>query len=103
MSVFVSVEDPEGEPLAEVYEVSAIVGRFASCPGSCLRFVSGAVDASFNQLQGPLLVAELESLLPAATAPAEKRELELLLSTCRKHAGKRGAYVRFYGEAASKE
>ena len=103
MSVFVSVEDLEGEPLIEVFELESIHRKFSKVAGSCLRFAGEAADASFNALQGPELVAELESLSAQTLDVAERKELDRLLAVCRKHAGKRNEYIRFYGEAKSSE
>jgi len=99
MSVFVSVEDLEGEPLIEVFELEFIHRKFGKVVGSCLRFAGETADASFNALQGPELVAELESLSAQTLDAAERKELDRLLAVCRKHAGKRNEYIRFYGEA----
>lgn len=103
MSVFVSVEDQEGEPLIDVFEIERIYRRFAAVPGVCLRFVGEAEDASFNAQQGPFLVAELESVKALALDAAERKELDRVLAACAKHAGRKREYIRFYGEAKSAE
>ena len=103
MSVFVSVEDPEGEPLAGVFELERLFGRFASVPGYCLRFVGEGDDASFNAVQTPLLLAELEPIDATAFGAAERAELVRLVALCRKYAGKERTHIRFYGEASSSE
>ena len=65
MSVFVSIEDKEGEGLAPVLDVDRIQRRFAAAADTlCLRFIGDAEDASFNRLQLPILVKELEAVLP---------------------------------------
>ena len=99
MSVFVSVEDQEGEPLIDVFELDRVHRRFPGSGGVCLRFVGESEDASFNAQQTPLLTAELEGLSSLALDPAERKELTRLLDLCRKHVGKRHEYIRFYGEA----
>jgi len=103
MSVFMAVEDLEGEPLIDVFEIEKIYRKFSAVPGSCLRFVGETADASFNALQGPELVAELEAVQPAGLDAVERRELEKVLGVCRKHAGKKNEYIKFYGEAKSEE
>ena len=103
MSVFVSVEDLEGDPLIEVFDLESIHGKFGKVPGSCLRFAGETADASFNALQGPELLSELESLSAQTLVAAERKELDRLIVVCRKHAGKRNEYIRFYGEAKSVE
>ncbi|PKL08067.1 MAG: hypothetical protein CVV51_10875 [Spirochaetae bacterium HGW-Spirochaetae-7] len=103
MSVFVSIEDLEGEPLIEVFELESIHRKFGKVAGCCLRFAGETADASFNALQGPELVSELESLSALELDAVERKELDRLIAVCRKHAGKKNEYVRFYGEAKSVE
>ncbi|MBU0926952.1 MAG: hypothetical protein KKA67_04340 [Spirochaetes bacterium] len=103
MSIFVSVEDLEGEPLSDIFEIERVYRKFPKEAGVCLRFVGEAVDASFNALQTPSLLAELEAVSGAALDAAERAELERVLKVCAKHAGKKNSYVKFYGEAKSSE
>lgn len=98
MSLYVSVEDREGENLTEVYEILKIGKRFPET-GVCLRFVKETTDASFNCLQTPILVSELELLVPVITLDPEAKELDRLIKTCRKFAGKPSTFIRFYGES----
>lgn len=100
MSVFVSIEDQEGEGLAPVVDVDRLHRRFGRLSeGVCLRFVSEEEDASFNQLQLPLLVAELDQLGEAADlSDVERDELTRVLRLCRRFQDKRGVHARFYGE-----
>ena len=100
MSVFVSVEDPEGEPLEHPFELVAAHKRFPK-DGAFLRYLGEAEDASFNALQTPGLLAELKAMDTSAFGPAEKSEYERLVQVCAKHAGKRKAHLRFYAEGAS--
>ncbi|HUW69184.1 MAG TPA: hypothetical protein VMX33_03025 [bacterium] len=103
MSIFISVEDPEGEPLTEVFEIEKIFRKFSKDSGQCLRFITEQVDASFNMLQTPGLVAELEAIGTTTLAADEQKELDRLLKVCAKHAGKQNEYIRFYGETKSAE
>lgn len=100
MSVFVSIEDPEGEPLEHPFELVAAYKRFPK-DGAFLRYVGEAEDASFNALQTPGLLAELKALDASAFPAAEKAEYERLVKVCAKHAGKPKAHLRFYAEGAS--
>lgn len=99
MSVFVAVEDKEGEPLIDVFEVERIYRKFPRDSGLCLRFVGEAEDASFNPTQASILQSELEALSGTDLDQRERKELERLLAVCKSHAGKRNEYLRFYGEA----
>ncbi len=99
MSVFVSIEDKEGEGLAPVVDVDRIQRRFKDAADSvCLRFISDAEDASFNQLQLPLLVEELDALARTDLSAVEKDELTKILRLCRRFQDKAGVHARFYGE-----
>jgi len=103
MSVFVSVEDLEGDPIGEVFEVERIYKKFPKDSGFCLRFVGESADASFNALQTPALLTELEALSGAKLDAEERAELERIIKVCTKHAGKKNSYIKFYGEAKSSE
>lgn len=103
MSIFISVEDPEGEPLSEVFEIEKIFRKFPKDSGQYLCFITEQVDASFNALQTPGLLVELQALSAATLAEVEHRELDRLLKVCAKHAGKKNEYIRFYGETKSSE
>ena len=99
MSVYVSLEDKEGEGLAPVIDVDRIQRHFRNAAESvCLRFISEEEDSSFNQLQLPLLVRELETLEAANLHADEREELVKILRLCRRFQDKRGVHARFYGE-----
>ncbi len=99
MSVFVSIEDKEGEGLAPVLDVDRIQRRFAAAADTlCLRFISDAEDASFNRLQLPILVKELEALEALDLRGDERDELVKILRLCRRFQDKAGVHARFYGE-----
>ena len=103
MSVFVSIENREGDLLIDVFELNHLVRRFAEQKGPCLRFVGEEEDASFNLLQIPVLLDELEALSGQALDDKEKEELTRLLTVCRKYARRRHVHLRFYGETGSAE
>jgi len=103
MSVFVSVEDREGDLLIDVFELNRIVRRFAVQKGPCLRFVGDEEDASFNVLQIPVILDELEGLAGQSLDDAEAEELKRLVDVCRKYAGRRHVHLRFYGDTGSAE
>jgi hypothetical protein len=99
MSVFVSIEDKEGESLAPVLDFDHIQRRFAGAAESlCLRFIGEAEDASFNRLQLPILVKELEALEAIELRGDEHDELVKILRLCRRFQDKPNVHVRFYGE-----
>ncbi|MCK7470881.1 MAG: hypothetical protein MZU95_08915 [Desulfomicrobium escambiense] len=99
MSVFVSIEDGEGEHLEPVFEVSQIVRRFRHPKGyACLAFIDETEDAFFNQKQLPILLRELAELASLDLKPAEREELERIAAACSRAAGRSRVYARFYGE-----
>jgi hypothetical protein len=100
MSIFFSIEDREGEPLTEAFELMSIPKRFPRDSGHFLRYLGEAEDASFNALQAPGLMAELEALeaLSPKLNEAEQKELKRVLSVCGKHMNKRHMHLRFYAE-----
>jgi hypothetical protein len=100
MSIFFSIEDREGEPLTEAFELMSIPKRFPRDSGHFLRYLGEAEDASFNALQAPGLMAELEALeaLSPKLNEAEQKELKRVLSVCGKHISKRHMHLRFYAE-----
>ena len=107
MSIFVTVEDQEGEPRIDAFELEGIFRHFPKEGGCCLRFINEVDDASFNPAQGTELLRELEALKAAIAAsgkelkPPVRSEFDRLLGVCGKHAGKKNTYIRFYGEAKS--
>ena len=100
MSIFFSIEDREGEPLTEAFELMSIPRRFPRDSGLFLRYVGDVEDASFNALQLPGLLAELEALESVSPGlnEAEQKELKRVLSVCGKHKNKRHMHLRFYAE-----
>ncbi len=99
MSVFVSIEDAEGEPLEPVFEIRHILRRFRQPRGyACLAFIDETEDASFNQKQIPILLRELAELAAMDLRPEEREELERIAAACSRAAGRSRVYARFYGE-----
>lgn len=99
MSVFVSVEDSEGEALEPVFEISRILRHFRHPKGyAFLAYIDDTEDAFFNQKQLPGLLKELAELSAAALKAEEREELEKVASACSRAAGRSRVYVKFYGE-----
>lgn len=64
----------------------------------CLRFIDEYGDATFNQYQLPVLVEELESILPRSKNPEARKYLESLISFVRKCENNVHTYVKFVGD-----
>ena len=65
---------------------------------SCLRFIMLHGDTTFNRLQCPVLVNELEALLQIAKDPEEIRGIESLLAFVRKRIDGIHVYLKFWGD-----
>ncbi len=64
----------------------------------CLKFIDDYGDTTFNQVQIPVLIEELESLLPKAKDAEARLALETLIAFVRKAAGKVHTYIKFIGD-----
>lgn len=99
MSVFVSIEDQDGELLSKCFEVKRVFRHFKAIENSvCLIYVSEDEDSMFNQLQISNLIKELEVLEAKEIKADEKEELDQVIKAVKKIQGKKNTYVRFYGE-----
>ncbi len=64
----------------------------------CLRFIDEYGNTTFNQSQIPVLIGELESLLPKSKTPGAGASLESLLTFARKAKGRVHTYIKFNGD-----
>jgi hypothetical protein len=64
----------------------------------CLRFLDDYGDTTFNYLQVPVLLGELESLLPKSRDAEARKRLESLIGFIRKAQGEFQTYIKFYGD-----
>ena len=66
----------------------------------CLRFIDPYGDTKFNQLQIPVLISELESLLALEHCQTHKKlgEFEEVIAFIRKARKQVHTYVKFYGD-----
>ena len=64
----------------------------------CLKFIDEYGDTTFNQYQIPVLIEELESLLPRSKDSEARESLESLLTFVRKAENKVHTYIKFYGD-----
>lgn len=75
--------------------ISDIQEREKTC---CLKFIDEHGDTTFNHFQIPVLIGELESLLPGSKDTEARESLELLITFIRKAGGKVHTYIKFYGD-----
>ncbi len=101
MGINVYWKDERGEILATVEDsdalaqMSSLLSRQSG--SACVRFIDPAGDACFNQLQIPVLVSEIRSLLPAIGNPRWQSHLQAVLSLI-EGASKPHTYVWFQGD-----
>jgi len=99
MSLFVSIEDKEGEIIGRVFDINHLPGRFAGIKkGVCLRFLNDKEDTAFNQAQLPFLMEELKELQKENLSETEAEELSQVLKSAEAIKGKPRHTIRFYGE-----
>jgi hypothetical protein len=67
---------------------------------SCLQFIDPYGDTTFNQIQIPVLISELKSLLEAEHCQNHEklREFEGVISFIEKARGQVHTYIKFYGD-----
>jgi hypothetical protein len=64
----------------------------------CLGFIDDWGDTTFNQLQIPVLIQELESMLPHCRDEKIRTKLETLITFVRKAEGEIHTYIKFIGD-----
>lgn len=63
----------------------------------CLQFIDPYGDTIFNQVQIPILIEELKSLLVACQEHEKKQEFEVMVNFIEKARGEVHTYIKFYG------
>jgi hypothetical protein len=103
MAIDMRWEDENGEERAVV--LSPPHSQFASLiPKStvpdypCLRYIDPYGDTTFNQLQMPQLLADLQRMLPSCTTSETRQHVEAMIDLVRKATGEVHTYIRFYGD-----
>lgn len=64
----------------------------------CLQFIGPYGDTTFNQLQIPKLLEEVEALRPNCQTKEEREELESIMRFIGKAKGRIHTYMKFYGD-----
>ena len=102
MGIDVRVETESGEVQDEVLDSANLTEKLLpdreDGTSPCLRFVDPFGDTLFNQIQIPLVVAELEKRLRGPAKPDVKAHLESILKAVKATLGEGHTYVRFSGE-----
>jgi hypothetical protein len=99
MAINVVWQDERGEQLAECPVVwEHRIGRSAFVPGShCLQYIDPVGDATFNQLQLPQLIREMEEAVRQLDSSGFKSRAEQVLEFVRGCVGIH-TYVKFIGD-----
>ncbi len=102
MGIDVRVESESGEVQDEVLDhrnlTQSLMPDREDNGSPCLRFVDPDGDTVFNQLQLPILIAELERRLRGASRPEVKDHGHAVLRLIQAAEGEEHFYVRFSGE-----
>lgn len=96
-------EDEDGNDLAVVLSppgsrFELIIPETTVPDYPCLRYIDPYGDTTFNQLQMPQLLVDLERTLPRCTTPETQQHIEALVSLVRKASGVVHTYIKFYGD-----
>ncbi len=102
MGIDVRVETESGEVQDEVLDDQNLTEKLLpdreDGASQCLRFVDPFGDTLFNQIQIPIVVAELEKRMRASGRPEVKAHCEAILQAVKAAMGEARTYVRFSGE-----
>ena len=86
-----AVDDPRSH-LAHLVQRADLTGTV------CLRFLDPYGDATFNQLQIPVLRAEIEHVMSTEDAPQVRDHLRQILNLVGKASGEAHTYLKFVGD-----
>ena len=102
MGIDARVEREDGQVEAELVDPSGLTARLiASLPEAeslCLRFVDPYGDTTFNQLQLPVVMSELDRAIEVVSDPDVKSHGRALLALARKASNNVHTYLKLYGE-----
>jgi hypothetical protein len=88
MGISVRIEDENGHASAELLDPRAYLNALLNLPffdgPSCVRFIDPYGQTVFNQLQLPILIAELEVARSKVTDAEARREAETRLDAARR-------------------
>jgi len=118
MSINVAWQDEQGNHISEWWDRKGLVSQLITYAGTedtaCLRFIDPYGDTIFNQIQIPILLSELSSIIPrlsednylqfiggSSKKPKIKMmqsNLENLISFIETLVGKPHTYIKFIGD-----
>ena len=102
MGIKARVESENGDVEAELLDPGNLTAKltapFTGSDSPCLRFVDPYGDTTFNQLQLPVLIREIEGAIEMAADASVKSHGEVLLELARKAGSEVHTYLKFYGD-----
>ena len=98
----VRLEDENGEERAVVLSPSrsqfaSLIPEATVSDYPCLRYIDPYGDTTFNQLQIPQLLADLERTLPRCTTPETREHVQAIIALAKK-ATEVHTHIKFYGD-----
>jgi hypothetical protein len=102
MGVNLRWEDENGGRIDEILDpamcISHLVLNTDLAGTACLRFIDACGDTTFNQLQIPVLIEELKSILEKVHDNRTKDHLRRVIELAEKSRGEIHTYLKFYGD-----
>lgn len=102
MTIDVRWEDENGEELARVSEdlkdFARIIPESTSPDYPCLRYIDPYGDTTFNQLQLPQLLKDLEKISSGSTSAEQKTHINRVIEFVTRACGETHTYIKFYGD-----
>jgi hypothetical protein len=102
MGVDLKWENENGRPIDEILDpqmcISHLVLKTDLTGTTCLRFIDPYGDTTFNQLQIPILIEELKSVLQKVQDKEIGDHLRRMIDLAEKSNGEVHTYLKFYGD-----
>lgn len=103
MAIDMRLEDENGAERAVVLsplrsEFVSLIPEMTAPDYPCLRYVDPYGDTTFNQLQMPQLLSDLERILPNCTTPDTRNHVGAMIDLVRKATDEVHTYIKFYGD-----
>ena len=100
--IHVRLEDERGKEIAVIFspprsQFASLIPEATVSDYPCLRYVDPYGNTTFNELQIPQLLADLERTLPRCTTPETRKHVEAIMALA-KQATKGHTYIKFYGD-----
>ena len=101
MGINVRVESERGDAEAELLDPHNLTAKTVSgCETSskCVRFIDPYGDTTFNQLQLPVLIDEVERALASVSDPKAMSHGQAILKLARQASSEAHTYLKFIGD-----